>query len=67
MVGKINNEVAGEYGKVLARYFDEEDTVFVTSSDFCHWGSHFQYQPREEGVPIWETIEKLDRRGIELI
>ena len=26
------------YGQILAEYFDRDDTIFIVSSDFCHWG-----------------------------
>ena len=30
---------------VLAKYVDEPGNIFILSSDFCHWGKRFQYQP----------------------
>lgn len=38
MVGEIEGDEEN-YGKLLAPYFDDENTLFVISSDFCHWGS----------------------------
>ena len=38
MVGSISTEKEAYYGKLLAKYFDDENTVFIISSDFCHWG-----------------------------
>jgi predicted class III extradiol MEMO1 family dioxygenase len=26
------------YGKLLTKYFDRDDTLFIISTDFCHWG-----------------------------
>lgn len=43
MVGSTSYDMEQYYGKVLSKYFDEEGTVFVISSDFCHWGSRFNY------------------------
>lgn len=37
MVGEIEG-VEEYFGKLLAPYFDDENTIFVISSDFCHWG-----------------------------
>ena len=31
------------YGRLLAPYFDDPSSLFVISSDFCHWGSRFSY------------------------
>ena len=67
IVGATNMKIAEEYGKLFAPYFQREDTIFIISSDFCHWGDHFDYQPTEQGVPIWKTIEKMDHQGMGLI
>eukprot|EP01017_Pseudomicrothorax_dubius_P008884 TRINITY_DN12948_c0_g1_i1.p1 TRINITY_DN12948_c0_g1~~TRINITY_DN12948_c0_g1_i1.p1 ORF type:complete len:237 (-),score=54.49 TRINITY_DN12948_c0_g1_i1:137-790(-) len=68
MVGNLSASSEAAYGKLLAKYFDEPDTVFVVSSDFCHWGSRFQYTwHKQEDGPIHKSIEKLDKRGIDLI
>lgn len=50
IVGQNDLKMADEYGKLFAPYFDREDTIFIISSDFCHWGPHFDYQPHKEGV-----------------
>lgn len=54
--------------RVLKKYMEDDETVFVVSSDFCHWGSafHFQYYDSNDG-DIWESIEKLDMKGAALI
>lgn len=31
------------YGGHLAPYLADSSNLFVVSSDFCHWGSRFQY------------------------
>lgn len=31
------------YGRILAQEFDQENTIFIISSDFCHWGSRFNF------------------------
>jgi len=31
------------YGKILAPYLDQQENLFVISSDFCHWGSRFNF------------------------
>lgn len=33
----------GAYGKLLAPYLDDPSNLFIVSSDFCHWGSRFNY------------------------
>lgn len=39
------------------------------SSDFCHWGSRFRYQPFDaaHGPTIGDYVEWLDRQGMALI
>jgi AmmeMemoRadiSam system protein B len=46
MVGENTMEMAEQYGKLFAPYFDKPDTLFIVSSDFAHWGSRFGYQPQ---------------------
>lgn len=31
------------YGKILGPYLDDPSNLFIISSDFCHWGSRFNY------------------------
>ena len=53
---------------VLLPYFEDKETAFVISSDFCHWGSAFRYQYYDENAgEIWQSIEKLDRLGASYI
>ncbi|EGR27856.1 memo family protein, putative [Ichthyophthirius multifiliis] len=44
MVGNINFQQEKQYGQILSQFFDDENTVFIISSDFCHWGSRYIYQ-----------------------
>jgi len=68
MVGNVDPKQEEYYGKLLVKYFDDENTLFVVSSDFCHWGKRFNYQyyNKEDG-DIYQSIEKLDTRGMSLI
>lgn len=43
LVGSIQYEKEVLFGQALAPYLAREDTIFVISSDFCHWGSRFSY------------------------
>jgi AmmeMemoRadiSam system protein B len=38
MVGSLDAKAEEHYGKLLAKYFDMDDVIFVASTDFCHWG-----------------------------
>ncbi|KAI8855200.1 memo-like protein-domain-containing protein [Chytridium lagenaria] len=45
-----------------------KETIFIISSDFCHWGSRFNYTPKPTyDQQIFEFIESLDHEGMELI
>ncbi|KAJ7783844.1 MEMO1 family [Mycena maculata] len=43
MVGAISRDSEATFGALLAPYLAREDTFTVVSSDFCHWGTRFQY------------------------
>eukprot|EP01022_Parablepharisma_sp_SALTPOND_P025349 TRINITY_DN58_c0_g1_i1.p1 TRINITY_DN58_c0_g1~~TRINITY_DN58_c0_g1_i1.p1 ORF type:complete len:331 (-),score=35.06 TRINITY_DN58_c0_g1_i1:37-1029(-) len=68
MVGNIGPDKEKYYGEVLAGYMKDDETLFIASSDFCHWGMNFDYfYYKKEDGQIFESIEKLDRRGMEII
>lgn len=68
IVGEINDQNSENYARILKPYFDKEKTVFLVSSDFCHWGDRFDYQwYKKEDGPIFESIAKLDKLGMKLI
>ena len=68
MVGHINFKEQEYYGKMLSEYLKDEKNLFIISSDFCHWGSNFDYQPTEGPISTTSNfIEKLDKMGIDLI
>ncbi|KAJ8084059.1 hypothetical protein PM082_002826 [Marasmius tenuissimus] len=43
VVGSISTQKEATFGSLLAPYLAKEDTLFVISSDFCHWGTRFNY------------------------
>lgn len=68
LVGSINDSKEQSYAKILNKYIQEEDTIFVISSDFCHWGKRFKYTYRVPDYDqIYESIEAVDREGMDLI
>ncbi|KAJ5077749.1 protein memo1 [Anaeramoeba ignava] len=70
LVGEITKESALEYGKILSPFLNEENTLFVISSDFCHWGYNFGYTTvlaKNKEDPLWKSIENLDKLGMEMI
>ncbi|DAZ94119.1 TPA: hypothetical protein N0F65_008983 [Lagenidium giganteum] len=68
LVGDTKFKTDAEYGKILAPYFEDDQNLFVISSDFCHWGSRFRFQPHDSTFgEIHKYIEHLDHEGMELI
>ena len=70
MVGQVPKRHLGKYGEALKNLFLDERTLFVISSDFCHWGDNFDYKPMMPGFSskeIYKSIEALDKKGMDLI
>lgn len=72
MVGATSQ--SKEFGQILAPMLKRPNIFTVISTDFCHWGSRFDYSPTS--VPdtgglsfteIHEFIEWLDHQGMEQI
>ena len=38
LVGALKQSGEIKYGKLLSKYLADPNTLFVISSDFCHWG-----------------------------
>lgn len=43
LVGSTSASAEQTYGRILAPYLSDPTSIFVVSSDFCHWGERFQY------------------------
>ncbi|KAF7724996.1 hypothetical protein EC973_000489 [Apophysomyces ossiformis] len=83
LVGSIRADKEELYGKILSKYLEDPANLFIISSDFCHWGSRFQYTfyrkertgtPLQLGrnmtsleTPIHASIRDLDYEGMETI
>ncbi|KAH0790680.1 Protein MEMO1 [Histomonas meleagridis] len=68
MVGHISFDVCKSVAEALQEYAADPRTLFVISSDFCHWGARFGYQHLPDGDGrIYERIEQLDREATEMI
>ena len=48
LVGNLTKAKEKEYGKILAPFFEDKETLFIVSSDFCHWGDDFDYMPHNQ-------------------
>jgi AmmeMemoRadiSam system protein B len=67
MIGSIGPDKCREVAAALQK-FVEPRTLFVISSDFCHWGDRFRFTflPDVPGE-VWQKIERLDRWATEKI
>ncbi|KAL0330565.1 UNVERIFIED_CONTAM: protein MEMO1 [Sesamum radiatum] len=68
LVGALSAENEAMYGRLLAKYVDDPTNFFSVSSDFCHWGSRFNYMhyDKKHGA-IHKSIEALDKMGMDII
>jgi AmmeMemoRadiSam system protein B len=68
MVGQTTLDQDRKFAKILVEYYKDPQTLFVISSDFCHWGSRFRYTYYDNKYKsIHESIEALDRTGMDCI
>lgn len=68
LVGSLSPEKEALYGRLLAPYMNDPQTLFVVSSDFCHWGQRFRYTYYDRSCgPIHKSIQNLDKMGMDII
>jgi len=71
LVGVLDSVLQRDYGKLLAPYYIDPSNLFVISSDFCHYGKRFSFNPFSksggDGKPIWQNIADLDNQAMDLI
>ena len=71
MVGGISNSNEEHFGTVFKEIIARQNVITIVSTDFCHWGKRFRYQPiPSEGTatkPIFQHISDLDHEGMKHI
>lgn len=70
VVGALTPSTEQAYAQVLFRYFAQPDTLFVISSDFCHWGRRFRFtfiRPDAKDLTVNEAIHQLDALAVDMI
>lgn len=68
MVGNTTLEQDKYFAEILAEFYKDEKTLFVISSDFCHWGKRFNFTYTNGNYSnIYESIEYLDKLGMSAI
>jgi AmmeMemoRadiSam system protein B len=58
MVGNTAPAAEKEYGKLFSSYLADPTSVFVVSSDFCHWGGRFRYTYYMPNHPTPEVVRQ---------
>eukprot|EP00916_Digyalum_oweni_P008081 GHVL01013525.1.p1 GENE.GHVL01013525.1~~GHVL01013525.1.p1 ORF type:complete len:300 (+),score=32.13 GHVL01013525.1:32-931(+) len=69
-VGTMSKEIEEYYASLLHPLFKKKDTLFIISSDFCHWGQRFRYcyiLPECADMPLNDAIKALDMKMLEVI
>ncbi|KAJ9107058.1 hypothetical protein QFC19_002928 [Naganishia cerealis] len=51
LVGNVSENSAAEYAEVFQEYWEDDETFWVISSDFCHWGTRFNHTPYYPNPP----------------
>jgi AmmeMemoRadiSam system protein B len=71
MCGNLSTAQEEMYGRLLAPIVARPNVLSVISTDFCHWGDRFQYQPTpstttttSSSLEIHQHIRELDHRGM---
>ena len=68
VVGHGNLRKNNELGKCLYDLYEDKKTLFVISSDFCHWGRDFDYTYyNKKFKTIWESTQDLDMQALDII
>eukprot|EP00123_Amoebidium_parasiticum_P012214 comp21198_c0_seq1/m.28795 comp21198_c0_seq1/g.28795 ORF comp21198_c0_seq1/g.28795 comp21198_c0_seq1/m.28795 type:complete len:293 (-) comp21198_c0_seq1:61-939(-) len=68
LVGALTTAKEKEYGTLLAPYLNDPHTLWVVSSDFCHWGRRFSYTYHDTTKgEIHSSIRHLDHMGMTAI
>ncbi|ESO94280.1 hypothetical protein LOTGIDRAFT_118701, partial [Lottia gigantea] len=68
LVGSLSPEKEEHYGKILSRYLADPESLFIISSDFCHWGRRFRYTDYDQSQgEVWQSIEALDKKAMDII
>ena len=68
IVGDNNYETNKKIAEILYELYKDKKTLFVISSDFCHWGRNFGYTYYDKNFNnIWESIQDLDKQALDII
>ncbi|KAF9578278.1 hypothetical protein BGW38_006009, partial [Lunasporangiospora selenospora] len=65
LIGALSEAKEQHYGKLLAPYLEDPQNLFIVSSDFCHWGSRFDYTyySDDQGAVTTSLSQKGGKKG----
>lgn len=63
LVGDGSEEEEKSFGRLFSRYLKDPETAWIISSDFCHWGSRFNYRPEFHDGSI-RDLDAPKKRGL---
>ena len=68
MVGHNDYMTNTKIGEALYDLYEDPKTLFVISSDFCHWGQNFGFTYYNKDFDnIWESTQDLDKQALDII
>lgn len=68
LTGPLDDDMLLEYAKALSNYFEDPTSLFIISTDFCHWGDRHDEKPKDKShKEIWDCIRKVDEEGMRAI
>lgn len=54
--------------QLLKPFFNDNDSLFLISTDFCHWGKRFNYTVHDKKNQfIFQSISDIDLKGVDAI
>lgn len=65
MVGSLDSQTQDYYAKILVKYFDDPNTVFIISSDFCHWGKRLQFFLKKNSEFFLDSTTLITKKRME--
>ncbi|KAK2601663.1 hypothetical protein QQS21_004814 [Conoideocrella luteorostrata] len=66
LIGDNNRDEEKNVGRILGPYLKDEENAFIISSDFCHWGAHFQYMvySPENNPSKLTKLSRVDKKPV---
>lgn len=66
-IGDLDDTVLSNITKSLQQHFDDDSSLFIISTDFCHWGPNYDFFPGKEESDLDSFVNKLDKEALDAI